>query len=29
VRLGCADTCIALATAKLDDILAFTRENSF
>jgi len=29
IYYGCADTCVGLATAKLDDIIAFTKDNSF
>jgi len=26
---GCADTCVGLATGNLDEIIAFTKKNSF
>jgi len=28
IYYGCADTCVGIATAKLSDIIAFTKENS-
>jgi len=29
VRCGCADTCTGLAIGNLDEVIAFTKENSF